>query len=51
MLMDANVSYRVVRNTRLPWWFGYRSFNHGELAEIANGNLKSDENGKIPGNI
>jgi hypothetical protein len=46
MLNDAKVKYRVVRETRLPWWWGwYRSSARGSNAEIANGVVKSDANG------
>ena len=47
MLNDAAVSYRVVRTVRLPWWGGYGRFPRRQLAEIANGTLRTDENGRF----
>jgi len=48
MLNDARVKYRVVRETRMPWWWGwYRPSPRGSNAEIASGVVKSDANGKF----
>jgi hypothetical protein len=48
MLNDARVKYRVVRETRMPWWWGwYRPSPRGSNAEITNGVVKSDANGKF----
>lgn len=48
MLNDARVKYRVVRETRMPWWWGwYRPSPRGGNAEIANGVVKTDANGKF----
>jgi hypothetical protein len=48
MLNDARVKYRVVRETRMPWWWGwYRPSPRGGNAEITNGVVKSDANGKF----
>ena len=45
----ANVSFRVSRTARFPWWcwyyYGYRP-NSAEV-EISNGETKTDENGKF----
>ena len=46
-LNDAVVSYRVVRTMRLPWWGGYGRFPRGLQAEITNGTLKTDADGKF----
>jgi hypothetical protein len=47
LLNDAVVSYRVVRTVRLPWWGGYGRFPRRQSAEITNGTLKTDEEGKF----
>ncbi len=45
----ADVKWRVVRQTRFPWywWKWGRSPWNGETMEIANGTAKTDENGQF----
>lgn len=44
---NAKVKYRVVRNTRFPyWWYAYRwGFPQSEQMEIANGETITDKDG------
>jgi uncharacterized protein YfaS (alpha-2-macroglobulin family) len=46
---NATVKYRVVRNTRYPyWWYGYRwGFPRSPEMEIANGIAQTDEKGNF----
>jgi uncharacterized protein YfaS (alpha-2-macroglobulin family) len=45
---NADISYRVVRKMRFPFWRGYYDFpERGEAAEITHGTLKTDEKGKF----
>ena len=46
---DAQVTWRVVRETRFPWWWGSWRWNpwRGETMEIANGTAETDEKGNF----